>query len=241
MIPINRESKTSVHFGINFLLAGPWGHEKGVILEFQKALLGGGVEFAQTAARPAGFSLVRNEPSGLQVILESPGPQVHTLQIVASNPQYELEMFGREASAVVRAYQETWRHPQYQILNSGGCIRHLYSARVHAFQYLWEQRLGQSGQDFALLDSRPVAGGGLRLLIPPHQKEGGEPVSIEIRIESFLRESQKLFVETLFTWPQPRVVPCAEGFGCQDRLNEIETFAANQIWNFIAGQKKDTD
>jgi hypothetical protein len=234
MIPINRGSKTSVHFGINFLLAGPWGHEKGALLEFQKALLDGGLEFAQTAARPAGFNLVRNEPSPLQVILESPGPQVHTLQIIASNPQCDLEMFGREATAVTAAYQKTWHLPQYQILNTGGCIRHLYSARGHAFQYLWEQRLGQSPQDLALLGHRPVAGGGLRLLIPPHQKEGGEPVSIEIRIESFLRESQKLFVETLFTWPAPRMITETAGFDCQARLNEIESFAAGEVWDFIA-------
>jgi hypothetical protein len=237
MVPINRESKTSVHFGMNFLLAGPWGQEKGALLEFQKALLDGGLEFSQTAARPAGFSLIRNEPSPLQVILETPGPQVHTLQIVASNPQYELEMFSREAAVVTMAYQKTWRLPQYQILNTGGCIRHLYSARVHAFQYLWEERLGQSPQDFALLGHRPVAGGGLRLLIPPHQKEGGEPVGIEIRIESFLRESQKLFVETVFTWPQPRVVTDTNGFDCQAHLNAIESFAADEVWNFIAKQQ----
>lgn len=237
MIPINRESKTSVHFGVNFLLAGSLGHEKGMLLAFQKALLDGGLDFAQTAVRPSGFSLVRSEPSSLQVILDIPGPQIHTLQITAPNPQYDLDMFEREASAVTAAYQKTWRHPQYQILNTGGCIRHLYSARVHAFQYLWEQRLGQSGQDFALLGNRPVVGGGLRLLIPPHQKEGSEPVSIEIRVESFLRESQKLFVETIFTWPQPRIVNESGEFDCQSRLHEIEAFAAGQVWDFIAKQQ----
>ncbi|MBM4104062.1 MAG: hypothetical protein FJ263_08430 [Planctomycetes bacterium] len=237
MTPINRESKTSVHFGINFLLAGPWGHEKGTLLEFQKALLDGGLEFSQTAARPAGFSLSRSDPSSLQVILETPGPQVHTMQIIAANPQYDVEMFAKEALAATSAYQKTWRLPQYQILSTGGCIRHLYSAHVHAFQYLWEERLGQSPQDFALLGRRPVAGGGLRLSIPPHQKEGGQPVSIEIRIESFLRESQKLFVETVFTWPQPRVVAEGKDFDCQTHLREVESFAAEQVWDFIVKQK----
>jgi len=109
MIPINRDSKTSVHFGINFLMAGPWGHEKGAILEFQKSLLDGGLEFTQTAVRPSGFSLIRNETSPMQVILESPNPQVHTLQIASSNPQYDLDMFSREAQAVVTAYQNTGR------------------------------------------------------------------------------------------------------------------------------------
>jgi hypothetical protein len=159
------------------------------------------------------------------------------MQIIAANPQYDVEMFAKEASAVTSAYQKTWRLPQYQILSTGGCIRHLYSARVHAFQYLWEERLGQSPQDFALLGHRPVAGGGLRLSIPPHQKEGGQPVSIEIRIESFLRESQKLFVETVFTWPQPRVIAEGENFDCQTHLRQVESFAAEQVWDFIVKQK----
>jgi hypothetical protein len=47
-----------------------------------------------------------------------------------------------------------------------------------------------------------VLGGGLRLVMPP-VKEGAEPVQIEIKIESFFRESQKLFIETFFVWPQP--------------------------------------
>jgi hypothetical protein len=145
-------------------------------------------------------------------------------------------MFGRDVDAVTGAYQKTWPMPQYQILNTSGCIRHLYSAKVHAFQYLWEQRLGQIPQDFQLLGNRPVAGGGLRLLIPPHQQPGGEPTSIEIRIESFMRETQKLFVETVFNWPRPRVVVEQAGFESLARLNEIESFAANEIWNFIARQ-----
>jgi len=236
MIPINRESKTSVHFGMNFLIAGTWGHEKGALLNFQKALLDAGLEFSQPGTRPTGFTLVRTEPSPLQITLETTNPQIHTLQIISGNPQYDLEMFGRDVEAVTGAYQKTWPMPQYQILNTSGCIRHLYSAKVHAFQYLWEQRLGQTPQDFQMLGNRPVAGGGLRLLIPPHQQAGGEPTSIEIRIESFMRETQKLFVETVFTWPRPRVVVEQAGFESLARLNEVESFAANEIWNFIARQ-----
>jgi hypothetical protein len=237
MIPINRESKTSIHFGVNFVFAGAWGHEKGALLNFQRALLEGGLEFSQATSRSNGFTLVRAEPSALQVGLEATAPQVHTLQLIAGNPQYELEMFGRDCEAVTAAYQKTWPMPQYQILNTGGCIRHLYSTKTHAFQYLWEQRLGQAPQDFALLGNRPVAGGGLRLVIPPHQKDNAEPTSIELRIESFMRETQKLFVETVFNWPRPRIVIEQQSFQTPARLAEIESFAANDVWDFIAKQQ----
>ncbi len=237
MIPINRESKTSIHFGVNFLIAGAWGHEKGALLNFQRALLDGGLEFSQTNARSNGFTLVRTEPSALQVVLEATAPQVQTLQIIAGNPQCDLDMFGRDCEAVTAAYQKTWPMPQYQILSTSGCIRHLYSTKTHAFQYLWEQRLGQNPRDFAVLGSRPVAGGGLRLVLPPHAKDNAEPAGIEIRIESFMRETQKLFVETVFNWPRPRVIVEQQGFQAPARLNEIESFAANDVWSFIAKQQ----
>ena len=87
--------------------------------------------------------------------------------------------------------------------------------------------------DFQILGNRPVAGGGLRLLMPPHADNGGEPVSIEVRIESFLRETNKLFVETVFTWPQPKNIRTEEGFTPQNLMEQIELFAANELWDFI--------
>ena len=83
------------------------------------------------------------------------------------------------------------------------------------------------------MGSRPVAGGGLRLMMPPHSVEGAAPVSIELRVESFLRETNKMFVETVFTWPQPRIVTEEQGFEAQRLMEEIENFAANELWDFI--------
>lgn len=230
---IHRHSKTTSHFSLQYLLAGAWQPERFKAVEFEKALLENDLAFSQTNLYEKSFILKRNQPSQLQIKLESAGPQVMSIQIVSLNPQYDLGMFCRDCEAVITAYAQTWPANQYQILNRNGKIHHLYSSDTHAFKYLWEQRLGQQGQDFQILGNRPVAGGGLRLLMPPHSVDGNEPVSIEARIESFLRETNKLFVETIFTWPQPINIDSEEGFEPQKLMEQIEMFAANELWEFI--------
>jgi hypothetical protein len=93
--------------------------------------------------------------------------------------------------------------------------------------------LNQSGQDFRCLGNRPVAGGGLRLLIPPHAVGAEEPRSIEIRIESFLLEQRKLLVDTLFVWPKPRPINAGQAIEPESYLQPVEQFASNEVWTFL--------
>lgn len=239
MDAINRQSKTTSLMHLQYLLAGHWLPERIKTVEFEKALLDNGIDFAQTNQYEKGFALSRMQPSPLQIKLESPGPQVMMLQCFAQNPQYDLDLFCRDCHAVVSAFARTWPAEHYQVLTCTAKLHHLYSSQMHAFQYLWENRLGQRPQDFISLGNRPVAGGGLRLLMPPHTPDGGEPVSIELRIESFLRETNKLFVETVFTWPRPRILKKEDEFAPQFLMETVEQFAANEVWNFIMQPRQD--
>ena len=60
-----------------------------------------------------------------------------------------------------------------------------------------------------------------------------DPVSIEVRIESFLQEPRKLLVETAFTWPKPRTVSRDNRFESRPFLEMVEHYAANEVWNFL--------
>ena len=239
MEAINRQSRTSVHFSINFVIAGAWTPDKAKTVDFQKALLDNGLDFSQTTARPKSFTLSRTEPSHLQVKLESPAPQISGIQIISAPPAYDLEMFIQEACAATGAYQQTYPANQYQIIRCGAKIQHFYSSRAHAFQYLWETRLGQSPQDFRCLGQRPVAGGGLRLVMPPHAKENEEPCSIELRIESSFREPRKLLIETAFVWPKPLLLQKDEKFDPASRLISLEQYATNEVWTFLTQKKNE--
>ncbi len=234
---INRQTRTSVHFNLAYVIASPWSVDNAKAVQFQKSLLDNGLDFSQTNIGPASFVLVRRQPSHLQIKLDCPAAQLSGIQILSAPPAYDLDGFIRDANAATIAYQQTFGAEQYQIIRTSAKIHPLYSCSDHAFKYPWEDRLGQSPQDFQCLGKRPVAGGGLRLVMPPHAAGEQEPCSIEIRLESSLREQKKVFVETTFTWPKPRVLQKDQKFDPAEHLNIVEQYAANEVWAFLTQTK----
>ncbi|MFC1737418.1 hypothetical protein ACFL1G_00010 [Planctomycetota bacterium] len=236
MDDVNLNSRQSIYFGISYVIAGQWSSDTVKRLDFQRTLAEQQLDFPQTRVGSNDFMLFRNEPSSLQIKLASSGPGVSSLAITSDKPVHTLEMFCKEAEAVCGAYQQTWLPQQCQILRTTATIRHLYSCREHAFKFLWEQRLSQNPQDFKFLGNRPVAGGGLRLIMPPI-KTDPEPVQIEVRIESFLRQAENMLTETIFVWPKPRLLHEDEQFDSEFRLNSVEQYASGELCDFLLNSK----
>ena len=228
----NRESRQSIYFEVSYVIANQWHSETMQRLDFQKSLAQKQLDFPQTNVGTHGLTLVRTEPSALQVKLASLGPRVSNISISSNRPAHSTELFCKEAEAVCDAYRQTWLKQQCQILQCNARIQHLYSCQGHAFKYLWEDRLGQEPQDFHYLGKRPVLGGGLRLVMPPI-KEDVEPVHIEIKIESFFPELGKIFIETFFVWPKPRLLTKNEKFDPELRLKHVEEYAVNEVCDFL--------
>jgi hypothetical protein len=233
---LNRQSMRSIYFGINYIIAIPWVVDKSKELDFQKALHDQQLDFPEVKSDIRSLTLIRKEQSYLEVRIASLGPQVSSIIVRSEAPSYELDFFAKEANAVYAAYQQSWINQQCHILRCDTTIRHLYSCGEHAFKYLWETRLGQKGEDFHHLGKRHVLGGGLRLVIPPIRDEA-EPTQIEIKIESFLQESLNMFIETLFVWPQPRLLAKDSKFDPEFRLKRVEKYATNEVWNFLLNPK----
>jgi len=228
----NTETRQSIYFGVGYVIASQWPSDTMKRLDFQKALAEQQLDFPRTSVGPHDFTLVRTEPSALQVKLASLGPRVSSISINSERPAHTLELFAKEADAVCDAYRRTWLQGQCQILQCNATVRHLYSCKDHAFKYLWEDRLGQNPQDFHYLGTRPVLGGGLRLVMPT-VKDHEEPLQIEVKIESFLRESKKIFIETLFLWPKPRLLVPDAKFDPEFRLKNVEDYAVTKVCDFI--------
>jgi hypothetical protein len=232
----NRESRQSIYFGVGYVIASQWSSDTMKRLDFQKSLAQKQLDFPKTAVGTHDFTLVRTEQSPLQVKGASLGPRVSSISISSERPVHTLELFCKEAEAVCDSYRQIWLQEQCQILQCNATIRHLYSCEDHAFKYLWEYRLGQNPQDFHYLGKRPVLGGGLRLVMPP-LKEDTEPVQIEIKIESFFRESEKMFIETLLVWPKPRLLPPDVKFDPELRLKCAERYATHEVCDFLLRSK----
>jgi len=232
MQSFNRESRRSIYFGVGYVVASRWEPDPIKRLDFQKALAEKQLDFPQTRVGAHDFTLIRTEQSPLQVKAASLGPRVSSISVSSERPVDTLELFGREAEAVCNAFRQIWFEQQCQILQCNATIRHLYSCGEHAFKYLWEDRLGQSPEDFSCLGARPVLGGGLRLVMPP-VKDEPEPVQIEVKIESFFRESKSMFIDTAFIWPKPMLLPAEAKFEPQKRLIATEEYATSKVLDFV--------
>jgi len=177
------------------------------------------------------IEVVRDVPLPLQVVVSASTSQpIGQLLLVATHPERTLRYFIQETEQVVEAFEATWPASHRQIIKRDVTLRDLYETTSgHAFQELWETRLGQPTDSLAAFGG-PVLGGGLRFVIPV---QPSRPAQIEVKIESYLADTSKVFVETQFTWPQP--TPPGVSFDPRDRLLEVEDYIKNQVLAFILG------
>ncbi len=153
--------------------------------------------------------------------------------IVASNPSPALEVFIEEVTLICKSFDLTWPNSNRQLIRSDATIRALFETEMdHAFKEIWERRLKQSEQSLGIF-GRPVLGGGLRFVMPPVPGEA-RPVQIEVKIESFLQNPKKLFVETQHTWPIPRTP--GDDFEAASRLKQVDDYLGTQVISFIQEQ-----
>lgn len=227
------ETQRSLHLGVNFLIAPivltiDTPHD----LDLRRFLSDNQIEFARTERVNQGLRLFNQRPEPLEVLVKQAGPQVGQLLILAPQPTQPVESFIQQSEAVCRGFQNVWQHPQAQIINRDACIRYLYQSRgEHAFRFLWEERLRQNPNDIRLL-GRPVLGGGLRFVMPP---DPNNRTQVEIKIESFLQNSQMLFVELQFAWPGS--VTLEEGFQPRDMLTAVQNYCQTNLIPFISGNQ----
>jgi hypothetical protein len=166
----------------------------------------------------------------ISLIVQAAQPQSGQILIIAPNPQRHLRQFISEVKAILDAFKQAWLWPQRQILRCDVTLRCLYSSTSeHAFQEIWEKRLCRQPDSLTILD-RPVHGGGLRFVMPPQL---GDPDSaqIELKIESWLRDPKKIFVEVQFLWHQPK--PAGTDFAPADRLNRADDYIKRQVHAFM--------
>lgn len=229
MIP---ESRICIHMGVNFVVSPVPLINRERSLTFQQVLADQGIDFQKVDLKDGGLSIIREVPTFLDIRVAALGPPVGQLVIVAPQPGRPLSLFAKEAEAIVAAFDLAWPQKGRQVVSCDATLRDLFQASgEHAFQELWEMRLGQPTESLEAL-GRPVLGGGLRFVMPA-PPDDPEQVQIEVKIESFLRDTKKFFVETQFSWPVPRL-PGAP-LDPQSRLERVDQYVENEVISFIMG------
>jgi hypothetical protein len=225
------DSQQTVHKAISFMFSSFAGFDKRASLKFQGALLERGVDFSSTQEGENTLTIIREKPARLEIHLNVPGPAIGNLLIAGPHGAHSGEMFEHEAEAVVLAFNDVWYDANRQILSCEASVRDLFeSSYEHAFRELWEFRLSQRDESLVIL-GRPVLGGGIRLVMPPLPGEE-RPCQIELKIESYLRDTKKIFVDTQFSWPTVNSGPMDP----PARLKIVDEYVENHVIPFILGR-----
>lgn len=225
---MNINSGILLHMGINYVVAPPPQIDQRRFLAFQTALLDKGIDYGEAKYTERDISLTRTEPS-LQVRIVIPEARVGQLLIVAPKSGEGIDLFGMQAEEIVEAFGGTWPDVR-QVVASDCTLRYLYqSDQNHAFQEIWEQRLNQSAQLLEVFGA-PVSGGGLRLVIAPSPVEAN-PAEVDLKIESFLQDPSKVFLEVQYKWPQKQ--PPDSPFDPRARLQEVDRFIDEKVLAFM--------
>lgn len=227
------ESRQTVHIGINFIVSSMPALDEKSKLRFQEFLHKRGIDFTQVRFGEREILIGREVPTHLELKVTALGPPaMGQLLIVAPKSGCDSILFAKEAEAIVKAFDSTWPAKKRQIISSDVTFRDLFeTTSEHAFQEIWEKRLGQSVDTLAVL-GRPVLGGGLRFVMPPQPNEP-DPVQIEVKIESFLRNTRKIYVETQFKWPHPTAP--GEPLDPTNRLRQVDRYIEDEILAFMTG------
>lgn len=226
---IDLKSRETIHAGVNFITAPVAGLDKANYLNFQAKLIELGINITNANYGQNQFIVTRTQPLPLEIRVEIVGPQVCQLLIIAPQPgaNRSIEMVGAEANDVAQAFTELFGSPQLQILSCDADLRDLYIINgQHAFQEIWENRLKQPVESLSYF-KRPVLGGGLRFVLP----QTVDLPNAEIKIESFLQDTNKLFIETHLTWPQPQ--PPGANLDAEGYLCKVDDFIQHEVIDFL--------
>jgi len=228
------DSRQTIHMGINLVLSPMPVISAQSRIDFQQSLVNHGIEVAKVQFKEREIVVIRETPTDLEIKVAAIGPpSIGQLLILAPGRGHHIDLFSKEAEAIVEAFDSTWPVKQRQIISCDATLRDLFEASAtHAFQELWEMRLHQPPDTLAVL-GRPVLGGGLRFVMPP-RPDDPEPSQIEVKIESFLRDTRKVFVETQFKWPQP--MPPGAPLDPVKRLKQLDEYIEDKVISFIMGE-----
>jgi len=230
---MEKNSRKTIHAGVNFILA-PF-PDISSICDRQKfhqqieeyGILIDDIKYEREAQRSL---MVRKKSAPLEITLGRVGPQVGQLLIVAPFVG-SLEIFGAEASGIAQVFMNLW--PKRQVISCDATIRDLYdSTSDHAFKELWEERLKQPPESIKYF-GRPILGGGLRFVMPPTE-DPSVPI-IEVKIESYIKNTKKIFLETVFSWQMPQTPE--QPIDPEQRIEAVDNFIRKEVVNFVMEEK----
>ena len=227
MIP---DSRQTIYAAINYVIAPAPRVDPQANLKFQQSLTERGIEYDNVTLQGQQLLVRRGQMSSLAMrVVGAAQGTVGQLQVVGPGPTVDVELFLREVEAVGEAFGMTWGQ-NGQVLTLDVTVRDLVECSgASAFDEIWGQLLGRTPTELAPF-GRPVHGGGVRLVMPP-DLSSADPTEAQVRIESFLRQREKIWIETIFKWMRPRAL--AEGLKPRNPIATVNDFVESAVLTYL--------
>lgn len=226
-----KNSERVIHLGLNYIIAPKKPMTVDDTLEFQKELSMVGLNAENTTKKEGGIG-IKALYEGTVVVVETFMNSPNTGQLLILMPENpNSTLFPQIAEAVGDIYLKIFKDPKPQVFPArDGCIRKLYACSEeypHAFKYIWEKMLGKKELDLSAL-GKPIAGGGLRLVMPPSNEE---PIETQVRVEAFLQDTKQIWIEGTMKWLQPEKIGAS--FQAGKLYKHLNDFIDNNVVNLV--------
>lgn len=220
------DTRETIHTGLQYVVNPLPAVNADLRLKMQQALDSVGLTYDRVNLDQRQLVIGRNAPPLEIRVGWAQRPPLGQLVVIRPSAGHALETFIEETEQAIAAFLETSSAPNQQIVSRIATLRDLYqTGGLHGFQDIWEGVLAQQQQSLEGL-GRPVQGGGLRFVMPP---VGGEedPMQIDLRVESWLREHTRIFVEGRFQWRTP--LPPSSDFAPAMLLRQADEYMRTAI------------
>ena len=228
------DTRKTIHMAVNFVVTPTPALDADLRLGVQRFLDQADVAYSTVNLTEQALVIQRGKPDRLEIRINQNQPGVGQLMIAAPWPERTLESFVGEAGVIVGLLDTLAPPDKRRLVARAASLRELYdTGGVHAFQEIWESILTQQPEALQSL-GRPVRGGGLRFVMPPMAGED-DPATIELKVESYLKDTAKIFIDVRLSWAQPSEVGAVAAPG--ELLGRVDDFITQTVWSFMHAEE----
>jgi hypothetical protein len=224
------DSRQTIYAAINYVVVPAPRVDSQYRLKYQQALSERGIEYDNVALQGLQLLVRRVQAPSLVVrVVGAAQGAVGQLGVVGPGPAVDVELFLREVEAVGEAYGLAWGQ-NGQIISLDVTLRDLFECSgKSAFEEIWVDKLGRTQSELAPF-GRSVDGGGVRLVMRP-DAASPDPTEAQVRIESFLHQRERLWIETIFKWVKPRSF--IEGMNARLPISTVSDFVESAVVDYL--------
>jgi hypothetical protein len=161
--------------------------------------------------------------------------EISAIPSVAIQDRSPQETYEQKIQSIVDIFAEEF-HPQV-VVESHAVLRSLLTVQGDSRAFIGGRLMGMPHEKIAPI-GRPLHGIGLRLYFPQYQIEGADPPqkedwSVDVKVESWLADPRKVFIEIEARWQVPKPWSQDSSGEIAAHLQKADDFVQTRVIPFL--------